>query len=347
MYPNYSSDHMVVVSDPLSPDSNHDFFSLKFYQKINRLLGNLTTDNNNQLTLRTSLPLANCEPLAGMRSVTCPNFTAFSLVFKTGTSQNLMMIHQVSKFSNGTNSYSLENFDGRNRLYVKSSGFEETPSASLTVGLGKNTSVTIQSPDALFSSHPNIAIGNQINLSKNWSLISQLSFLDNSSVLSLGAKFQPCGHMHAGIAVNMNPPWSTKTTSRSLLLKSVSSSLYFETHKGGVFGCIGTMGIHQSVPHNFSFGLTSKLNSILPRKVTSQDTGGVIEIPSPTIGLNYDLFLQKISTFVDFEFSALSAPTPTRTTGPISLKLRIGLSMNHQFQWPPALSCHLSATESE
>ena len=323
---------MHQVRDPLATDSS-DFFASRLHQKINRLLSNIVPETN-QLTLRTSLPLAGCEPLAGMRSYTCPDFTAFSLVFKTGGT-----VHEVSKFSNGTNSFSIRNklFE----LYAKSSGFEETASGRVSVFLDANNTITIESSD-IENFSPKISIGSVLGFGKNWAILSQVNLRDAAG--SFGIKFQPCGHMHAGVAINTNP-WNSKS-----VLKSVQSSLYFETHKGGVFGCIGTVGLDSSTPNNIALGLTSRMDSVLPRKITAKDTGGIVEIPSPVIGMNYDLFRKRISGFVDFQFMAKTEPQDlpqTTPPGPITLKLRIGVSVD-QSQWPPApaLSCNLSATES-
>jgi len=325
--------HMFQVRDPLAT-SNCEFFSEKMNQKINKLLANTVPDTN-QLTLRTSLPLANCEPLAGMRSYTCPDFTAFSLLFKTGSDT----IHQVSKFSNGTNSFSFQN--KYFHIYTKSSGFEETASGRFSVSLDSNNTITIESSD-LENLSPKISIGSVAKFGKNWALISQLNLLDAAG--SLGIKFQPCGHMHAGFGFTTNPLSAKK------LFKSCHSSLYFETHKKGVFGCIGTIGLDGTVPHNFSLGLTSRMDSVLPRKITAKDTGGIVEIPSPVVGMNYDLFHKRFSGFIDFQFTAISQPQeiPKSQPGPITLKLRMGISID-QSQWPPApaFSCNLSATESE
>ena len=324
---------MQEVRDPLSAE-NWDYFSSRLYQKINRVMANMVPDSN-QLTLRTSLPLAGCDPLAGMRSYTCPDFTAFSLVFRTGET-----LHEISKYSNGTNSYGIRSkyFE----LYTKSSGFEETASGRVSVFLDSNNSITIESSD-MENISPKISVGSVFEFRKNYAIVSQINLRDATS--RIGVKFQPCGHMHAGLALNTNP-WASKS-----ILKSVQSSLYFETHKGGVFGCLGTIGLDSSTAHNLSLGLTSRMDSVLPRKITAKDTGGVVEIPSPVVGMNYDLFRKRVSGFIDFQFTAKPEPQdlPAKTQpGPINLKLRIGISVD-QSQWPPApaLSCNLSATESE
>jgi hypothetical protein len=326
----------MLVRDPLATDHS-DFFTTRLHQRINRLVTNAVPDTT-QLTLRTFLPLVGCEPLSGMRSYTCPDFTAFSLLFKTGGNN---AIHQISKFSNGTNSFAVS--ASNLSLYAKSSGFEETASARVTVGLGEHNSLTIESSDLENLAAARVSFGNVLKLSKNWSIVSQISFFDTAAV---GFKFQPCGHMHAAIALTANP-WSTKR-----YLKHVQSSLYFETHKGGVFGCIGTFNLDKSsVPHNISLGLSSRLDYVLPRKIAAKDSGSIVEIPAPVVGMNYDLFKKRVSGYIDFEFAAKpeeAIPRESTQPGPISLKLRIGVSVD-QSQWPPtpALSCNLSATESE
>jgi len=156
-------------------------------------------------------------------------------------------------------------------------------------------------------------------------------------------KFQPCGHMHAGIGL-------VGRISKSPIIESIQSSLYFGTHSGGTFGLVGSAG--PAAPTNLAINITSRLDSWLPKKILASDNEGIVEIPSPVIGFNYNLFQRRLSSYVDFQFTAIPAVNGgeqqavivRRSVGPISLKLRVGLDYIPTGK-DVSLSFHLNASE--
>jgi hypothetical protein len=191
---------------------------------------------------------------------------------------------------------------------------------------------------------PYLTVGNVFGLNKNWSIISQLSSKYSVfDTFSLGAKFQPCSHMHAGIGlVSM-----VSAKPSTINLRSLQSSLYFATHTGGTFGFVGTASLHPSVASNVSIGITSRLDPWLPRRVLSSDPEGKVEIPSPVVGFNYDSAERRISGHVDLQFTAAPSTVSNRARqiGPISLKIKIGVDYIPGLG-DPRLSFHLNATEA-
>jgi hypothetical protein len=191
---------------------------------------------------------------------------------------------------------------------------------------------------------PIVTLGTCVQAAKHIYVIGQVS----GSLLSMATKFQPCGHMHAGLGVDFG---FTGIKSK-IIAKSIQSSLYFGTHSGGSFALLGRLGLDTSVASNLQIGGTMKLwkpdpvspgQNHIGTSPLSPETSKSIEatVSTPIIGFNYDLLQDKISTYIDLK---LSASEPKQST--ISLNVRLGMYVDTNSLWrTPTFGIHLNASE--
>ena len=337
-----------IVRDPLNP-FEPDFFTSALHRHAYTETVTNALPFDEKFTIKTSLPLTGSEPLVGMKSMTCSDFTVFSLLFKTDP-----ILSEVSKYSNGTLAVTSRiSIDDKSKcvVYAKSFGFEETSSARIKFDTAvskqdDNIHLSIDIP-SLENPDPVITLGSCLRVSKFISFISQATLATSGrkflETVSLGAKFQPCGHMHAGIgaAFGIN-------NNKRLVFKNIQSSIYLGTHHGGTIGIMtSSSGLGHLASHNISLGATTRMESWLfekPNAKALKSEPPVLNIPSPVLGINYDMLQDRLSTYADFKFQANN----NKPDSSVQLKLRIGLQINPAtklYKSEPLFSMHLKATE--
>ena len=194
---------VALVHDPMDEQSR-DFFTKSLH------LSASLVPNSAQFHVQTFLPLVGCDPLCGIRTVTAKGLAALALRFKP----SLDNVTEIAKFSNQC--LSLTTQTGMFYLHAKSSGFDEYPSFKLQMDNGKyhfSLQTVCADPRYLHS----FTFGVCTQIAKHVFAISQLT----DRILSIGLKFQPCSHMHAGIG------WSTdKIMQGSLLLGDAQNNTF-------------------------------------------------------------------------------------------------------------------------
>ena len=332
---------VVHVKDPLNRFET-DFFTSALHRHAHMAV---TADvlPKDRFSIRTFLPLAGSEPLTGMRSVTCDDFTVFSLVFRT-----LPVVTEVGKFSNGTLSltsrFPLDKFTAV-AVHAKSAGFEETPSSRIRIeravpGWRSTLFVSVETPSLEFPQHI-LTLASSHELSKSVSLHSQMSQSELRSgkffdTFSAGFKYQPCGHMHAGLGVAVN-------TADVVSVKNIQSSMFLGTSGGGTFACIGNFCLDKSAPHSLQIGTSVRLSKELPiAQPADPNQRPLLRIPAPVFGVNYDLVQDRLTSHVDLKFLASNSRENAST---VNLNLRIGVEVLSKNFASPRFSLHLNAAE--
>lgn len=318
-----------MVHDPTRFETEKDFYSSAFkkfafdeiFQK---------SPSPDPFTVRTSIPLPHCDPLVGMRSMTCRSFTAFTLGFRLGESTDI----ELSKFSNGSTGLfvSLLTPSGATlSLYTQSPGFEEFNQGKFQVDvpIGKmhafHANLQLQEPN------PKTTVGASIHVFEHIDIITQLvSGLQGKKSLNIGAKFQPCAHFHTGLGIE-----ASLHPSR---IENIHSSTYFQTRAGGSLAMIGKYGI--TSPHSLQLVGTSQIK--LWKNSDSRNTH--LTAPPPVVGLSYDLLANRACAFIDLSVGAWS-PSTEKKSG-INVNIKVGVNVLKNNWTEPRFGVHLTATES-
>jgi hypothetical protein len=334
----------MLVSDPSDPTEARDYFVSRFHHLAHDLLFR-RVPRDDQIVISTALPLVGTDPLVGMRSMSCASFTAFGLLFKTeGPAWT-----EISKYSNGSTGVNVRVQRGEidTRVHLKSSGFDETASGRVAFNLDENSSgvsgqLRLDFTDLNGQVPSSILLGSSYRISKAVHLVSQSNH-DLSSVFA-GLKFMPCGHMHAGVGIELRNRLSKQEgTSATTVLHT---SGFCQTHSGGSFGFIAGMGKNDV---DLRIGGTTKLFSWMPNhqnqeadEENSNSVAGSYNIPSPVVGWQYDLGSRTVSSYVDVGLSAGNGA-----------KSRIHLDLKFGLKWipgkalnEPAFSVQVSGYES-
>ena len=337
---------VIHVKDPLQP------YQADFFTKALNLhaLASVSTKAlpRDKYTIRTFMPLTGCEPLTGMRSMTCADFTVFSLIFTTSP-----LVSEVAKYSNGTTGVTAKYAMDKSTLltaHAKTAGFDPSSSSRIQVDKivnerGDMFHVAIDTP-SLEVPEPILTVGGSTSVAKDTTLITQLwrelpaqgSLFDT---LSVGVKYQPCGHMHAGIGADLG------FTSKDLNVKNLHSSVYLGTHAGGSLAVLGSLALDRARPHSLRVGGTTQLriwDKPLPEAipVDSPPREPTVVIPYPVLGVNYDLVQERTSAFVDLKLLAVPS---TEKTARMDLSLKVGMHVMGTNWKEPQLSVHLNAAE--
>lgn len=331
----------VHVRDPLNLFQT-DFFTQSLHLQAQSAVSSKALYRD-PYTIRTYIPLSGCEPLAGMRSMTCSDFTVFSLIFRTGP-----LLSELAKYSNGataiTSHYTTPIENATVTVHAKSSGFDETSSSRVQFDkqftpAGHSVHLAVDTPD-LERPAPILTLGSSIQVTKNVSLISQISQeLAQLDTVSIGAKFQPCGHMHAGVGA------AVSVTPKNITIKSIQSSLYFGTHSGGSFAALGSIGLDGVRGHSLKLAGTTllKLKYLAYSPTVPSDPSmrsPSISIPYPVLGFNYDVLQDTASAYMDVKLSASDAKRAA-----IDISLKMGVHLNKDSWKEPGFSLHLNASE--
>ena len=319
-----------TVIDPLDLKSRNDFFCTQLHNRATSAVQS-TWWMGSRYSIRTEVPLMGCEPLIGLKSLTCDEFTAFAIKFRT--LWPLTAETDLAKYTNGSTALSsriLSNDGFRINLHAKSPGF--LPTTSGRVDLEKifaNNTLTVygslESDSLEESSRPIPTIGVSWMFAKHLYLIAQ-----KSALWGVGLKFQPCGHMHAGLGM---------TLSHKGALESVESSVYAETHSGAT---IAVLGRYKPVlPSNIQVLFTQPIGQKYESTAVdpSGKSEGKVVVPQPQLGLMYDFMAEKMGAFIDFGIGA-----QTSSLSMMNLGVKLG------FEWTknePRFGIHLTAQESE
>ena len=307
-----------IVYDPLDLESRNDYFSRSLHLHA---LEKFTWFLNSSTSIRTRIPLAGCEPLTGLRSVTCGSFTAFALKFNTLWPVDATT--ELSKFTNGASGISVQ--QGGIKVHAKSTGFDETPSGRLDVVKPITPYLTVSASveaESLEQPKPVAKLGASWELKKNIFLISQVAY-GTLDAAKLGIKFQPCGHMHAGLGLSIDRTGSVNT---------IESSVYAETHSGATVGILGRYNAHKR--SSLEVFLTQPFGSRV--ESAPNEEGVKVVIPRPKIGFMYDMLHVKYFGFVDMSISA-------QTKNSMTLGVKIGMELVKN---EPRIGVHLTAFES-
>lgn len=320
----------MYVRDPSQPSQPVDYFASKFHDSAHKMLLQQGLPSG-QLSVSTSLPLAGSEPLVGIRSMSCADFTAFTLQFHTVGP----ITADVSKYSNGCSGISAEHVAGPTvvRVHAKSSGFDETASGRFTVDYKYSERISGQIrtdfPDLNSQRPSNVSVASELQLSKNVVLISQMNHdTVNTTGLSSGLKFQPCAHMQAGVGVDRTNPLSKLAVTRLV------GNLFFETHAGSRFGLMGRVG-GNSKP-DFNIAASTKLISALENHPETS-------VQSPVLGLQYDTASQTICSYMQL---GVSAGNGAKSRMNLGLKLGMRMDAKSMFAKSPVFTLHVTASES-
>jgi hypothetical protein len=307
-----------VVYDPLDLDSRNDYFSRSLHLHA---LEKFTWFLNSPTSIRTRIPLAGCEPLTGLRSFTCESFTAFALKFNT--LWPIDATTELSKFTNGASGISVQQ-EGV-KVHAKSAGFDETSSGRLDVVRPISPYLTVSASveaESLEQPNPIVKLGASWEFKKNLFILSQVAY-GTLDVAKVGIKFQPCGHMHAGLGLSLDRRGNVYT---------IESSVYAETHSGATVGVLGRYNMHKR--SNLQVFLTQPFGSRL--ESAPNDEGVKVVIPRPKFGFMYDMLHEKYFGFVDLSISA-------QTTNSMNLGVKIGMQLVKN---EPRFGAHLTAFES-
>ena len=236
---------------------------------ISALHGPTVPSIDSSFSIQTYLPLAGCDPLYGMRSMTCDQYTLFSLFFRFSDKLKV----QVGKFSNGAFSLNAQGpfFD----VYTQSAGFEPTPSATLHLKIPLDAMSKL---NLAFDITDGIAVGGHRQLNSHWTAHAQLR--DTSG--SFGLRFQPCGHMHASFGLAVNRPNS---------LKNLQASVSLETKQRATFSLLGVMDtsslhafrIAATLPPKGPVVMSANYDLATDRMYTYAD----IKLATPPISINF------------------------------------------------------------
>jgi len=319
----------MIIKDPLNP-FHADFFTTHLHLHAHAAVGAKAFPRD-QFSIKTVIPLSGCDPLIGMRSMTCSDFTAFSLMFRTGP-----FLSEIGKYSNGASSVTTKlNVDPDTviSVHAKSPGFDDTSSSRISgdrrFQLGKKLQgamhMAIDIAD-LGNPDPFLTLGGSVEMRQYFHVISQV----NRESLSLGVKFQPCGHMHAGIGMDFD-------LSRKIF-RDIQSSLYFETHAGGTVGVLGTLSIDKQRQSSLLLCGTTQIQLWdQPAQSTSGDAE-VLSVPNPVMGFDYDVFHDRASGYVDLK---ILAAAPKKSS--VNLSVKMGFTT---VSWRnPIFGMHLNASE--
>ena len=334
----FFSSKYCMVKDPTVSEQG-DFYTRKFH---NLAFDSITTNGlpEDRFTVKTMIPLHNCEPLVGMRSMTCSDFTAFKLSFLLGKSDI-----QLSKFSNGATgvSVSVPTPSGASlALYTLSPGFEENAQGKVSVDLPLGSHalhVSLDIPSLDQNPEPILTLSSTVKITKHVDVISQLirpvktGGQAVASVLHLGVKFQPCGHCHAGLGLEANVGG----------LRNIHSSAFFVSHSGGSFSLIGKYGFN-GTPHSLQFLTTSQMKLWKHKQTEYDKTQPYLISPYPTVGLSYDLVSNRASAFADISLGAWN-PSAERERG-VNLNIKVGVNVLKNNWKEPFFGVHLNASEA-
>ncbi len=313
----------MLVSDPSRRQFAHepkDYFVSRFHGMAHAFIAaSLPRD---QLTVSTALPLAGSEPLVGIRSMSCANFTAFTLQFETVGPISA----DITKYSNGCTGVTALHKAGPVSvgLHAKSAGFDENASGRLEVDYRHSDSVSSQVrmdfPNLDTQRPGNVSLGSSLRVSKNVFFISQVA---RDAVVG-GLKFQPCAHVHAGLGIEQQFSKVPATV--------IHSSMYLETHNGSVFGFMGALG--KGGTSSFKAAASTKLVSWFgPQKEGDSKV-------SPVVGIQFDK--QEVASYMHL---ALSASNGTKSKMNLGLKLGVRAGIKSLLTEAPQFSLHVSAAE--
>ena len=310
-----------MQKDPL------DFAAANFFTHALHLHAHskISKHPKDQYTVQTGIPLPACEPLTGMRSITCYQFTAFSLQFNVMNAPT-----EFAKFSNGATSVTTTvPLAEKASLYVhaKSPGFAETSSSRIAYDsrIGEHRLHASIDLPSLEDPEPALTLGGVVRIKKDWELIGQLARDD----VSVGVKFQPCGHMHAGLGVAFGSAYT---------VKNLQSSVYAATHAGGSLAVLGTYALNGGLS-NLQLMTTTRLNLWSSGTDSPRADGVEVRLPAPRLGFAYDLVNQRTSVFIDMR---VSASAPARKSA-MNLGVKLGFDVTKFGQ--PRFTAHINASE--
>jgi hypothetical protein len=330
-----------MVHDPTRSDSAGDFYSKAMHSLALEAIA-LKSLPSDLFTVKTAIPLPLCEPLVGMRSMTCSDFTAFTLSFKISKSDI-----ELSKFSNGSTGLSLAipTPSGASLyLFTQSPGFDENSKAKIAVDLplGPNKVHASLDMPSMDNPEPVLTLGSVINVNKHVDLIAQLEKPVNgqplSTIINFGAKLQPCGHFHTGLGFE-----ALTDGLGHFKLQNIHSSTFFATHAGGTFALIGKYGF--LTPHSLQLAVTSQMKLWKQAQKEPDTPGPYLVSPYPTVGLSYDLVSSRTCAFVDMSIGAWNPSTTERDRG-VNLNLKVGVNILKSNWREPHFGVHLSAAEA-